>query len=326
MLGDKVRVQQKVISDYTDDQLLFLKQMGVRYVYVMFKDEHTNYDSVMRFLDRLDHFGLAATDGGNTSLYKNPAIHLALPGRDEAIARYNAFNRALGKAGIPVVYMTWEPNQVLTSRFAVGEETRGAIGRIVDIKELETHPYSHGRLYTKEEMWDNFQYFLDRVLPVCEEANVKIALHPNDPPVACLKGISNLITSTEDYKHAFELSGNSPYLGMKMCIGCWLEGGNQFGDVLKDIQYFVERKKILIVHFRNVSATVPYFEETLLEDGYMDMYNVMKQFVIADYDGTIHIDHVPIYAESCGGEDSSIAYSLGYMKALLKCAMRDVNS
>ncbi|MEG0216251.1 MAG: hypothetical protein RR685_09000, partial [Hungatella sp.] len=85
MLGDKVRVQQKVISDYTDDQLLFLKQMGVRYVYVMFKDEHTNYDSVMRFLDRLDHFGLAATDGGNTSLYKNPAIHLALPGRDEAI-------------------------------------------------------------------------------------------------------------------------------------------------------------------------------------------------------------------------------------------------
>ncbi|MBT9780109.1 D-mannonate dehydratase [Clostridium sp. MCC353] len=325
MLGTKIRVQHKVISDYTDEQLLFLTQMGVKYVYVMFKDEHTDYDSVMRFMERLDKFGLVATDAGNTAIYKNAAMHLALPGRDEAIQRYNDFNRVLGKAGIRIVYMTWEPNQVLTTRFGVGEHTRGAIGRIVDIKELETHPYSHGRLFTKEEMWDNFKYFLDRVLPVCEEANVKIALHPNDPPVACLKGISNLITSAEDYKHAFELAGNSPYLGMKMCIGCWLEGGDAFGNVLEDIKYFVEQKKVLIVHFRNVSGTVPYFEETLLEDGYMDMYKVMKQFVSCDYDGMMHVDHVPIYAQSCGGEDSSVAYSLGYMKALLNCAIAEVN-
>lgn len=325
MLGTKIRVQHKVVSDYTDEQLLFLTQMGVKYVYVMFKDEHTDYDSVMRFMERLNKFGLVATDAGNTALYKNAAMHLGLPGRDEAIQRYNDFNRVLGKAGIRIVYMTWEPNQVLTTRFGVGEHTRGAIGRIVDIKELETHPYSHGRLFTKEEMWDNFKYFLDRALPVCEEANVKIALHPNDPPVACLKGISNLITSAEDYKHAFELSGNSPYLGMKMCIGCWLEGGQGFGNVLEDIKYFVEQKKVLIVHFRNVSDTVPYFEETLLEDGYMDMYKVMKQFVSCDYDGLMHVDHVPIYAQSCGGEDSSVAYSLGYMKALLNCAIAEVN-
>ena len=103
---------------------------------------------------------------------------------------------------------------------------------MVEIGELEKRPYTHGRLYTKEEMWDNFKYFLDRTLPVCEEANVKIALHPNDPPVDCLVGISNLITSAEDYKHAFELAGNSPYLGMKMCIGCWLEGGDKFGNVM----------------------------------------------------------------------------------------------
>ena len=50
MLGTKIRVQHKVISDYTDEQLLFLTQMGVKYVYVMFKDEHTDYDSVMRFM------------------------------------------------------------------------------------------------------------------------------------------------------------------------------------------------------------------------------------------------------------------------------------
>ena len=98
---------------------------------------------------------------------------------------------------------------------------------------------------------------------------------------------SNLITSSADYKHAFELAGNSPYLGMKMCIGCWLEGGENFGNVLEDIKYFVENKKVLCVHFRNVSSPMPQFEETLLEDGYMNMYEIMKAFVKADYDGVL---------------------------------------
>lgn len=320
MAEPKMKVQCMVESDYTDEQLLFLTQMGIRYVYVMFKDEHSNYGSVMRFMERLDRFGLTAMDAGNNNIYKSDKIHLGLPGRDEDIKRYNDFNRILGKANIPVVYMTWEPNRVLTTKFAVGKYTRNAVGRIVDIDELKTHPYSHGRLYTTDEMWDNFKYFLDRVLPVCEEANVKIALHPNDPPVPCLKGISNLITTAADYKKAFELSGNSPYLGMKMCVGCWLEGGDAFGNLMEDIKYFVEQKKVFIVHFRNVSSTVPYFEETLLEDGYMDMYQVMRQFAACGYDGAIHVDHVPGYVEACGGQWSSLAYSTGYMKALLSCA------
>lgn len=325
MLGSKIKVQSKVVSDYTDEQLLFIKQMGVKYVYVMFKDEHTDYDSVMKFLERLKKFDLTVTDAGNVHLYKNDKIHLGLPGRDEAIEAYNRFNRILGKAQIPVAYMTWEPNQVLTTRYGVGEQTRGGIGRIVDLEELKNRPYSHDRLYTKEEMWENFKYFLDRVLPVCEEANVKIALHPNDPPVDCLLGISNLITSADDYRHAFELSGNSPYLGMKMCIGCWLEGGKKFGNIMEDIKYFVENKKVFLVHFRNVSSTMPYFEETLLEDGYMDMYELMKQLVRYDYDGSIHVDHVPIWGKSIGGDNASWAYSTGYMKALLNCAATELN-
>ncbi len=325
MLGDQIKVQDKVVSDYTDEQLMFLKQMGLKYVYVMFKDEHTDYDSVMKFVDRLHKFGLTPTDAGNTHIYKCDKIHLGLPGRDEAIERYNRFNRILGKAGIPIVYMTWEPNQVLTSRWGVGEHTNGAVARIVDIDELKTHPYTHGRLYTKDEMWENFKYFLDNVLPVCEEANVKIALHPNDPPVDCLLGISNLITSAADYRHAIELSGNSPYLGLKMCFGCWLEGGEGFGNLMEDIKYFVENKKVFLVHFRNVSGTVPYFEETLLEDGYGDMYGLMKQLVRCDYDGCIHVDHVPIWGESVGGSNSALAYSIGYMKALLNCAKAELN-
>lgn len=325
MLGDKIKVQSKVVSDYTDEQLLLIKQMGIENVFVIFRPADTDYDFVMRFTERLRSFGLTINDAGCVELYKNEKIHLGLAGRDEAIEAYNAFNRILGKAGIPIGYMTWEPNQVLTTRFDVGEHTRGGIGRIVDIDELKTHPYSHGRLYTKEEMWDNFSYFLERALPVCQEANIKIALHPNDPPVDCLLGISNLITSAADYKHAFELAGNSPYLGMKMCLGCWLEGGQNFGNIMEDIQYFIQEQKVLLVHFRNVSAPGAYFEETLLEDGYQDMYKLMQQLVRCDYDGAIHVDHVPVWTKAAGGETPSWAYSTGYLKALLTCAKESQN-
>ena len=149
MLGEHLKIQSRVNSDYTDEQLLLIKEMGIKYVYVIFSDEDSNYESVMRFMDRLDKFGLTCTDAGNVGIYKSPAIHLGLPGRDEAIERFNDFNRVLAKAGIHIGYMTWEPNKVLTSKWAVGEYTRGAVARIVDIDDLAKRPYTHGRLYTK---------------------------------------------------------------------------------------------------------------------------------------------------------------------------------
>lgn len=320
-----MRVQYCVNSGCSDDELLFIRQLGIDYVYVLFEDNHTDYDSVMFFMERLKKHGLTATDGGNTRIYKNPSIHLGLEDRDDRIQDYINFNRILVKAGIMIGYATWEPNQVLTTAFSVGKHTRGAVGRIVDIDELKTHPNSHGRVYEKDEIWANFEYFLKAVLPECEQTGMKIALHPNDPPVPVLKGIYNLIHSSNDYRRAFELSGNSPYLGMKLCTGCWLEGGKKhFGDLLEDIRSFVGEGKVYIVHFRNVSATIPRFEETLLEDGYMDMYAVMKQLVSCGYGGLIHVDHVPRYVESCGGNYSSFAYSFGYMKALLHSAEKEL--
>ncbi|MCI8624136.1 MAG: D-mannonate dehydratase [Provencibacterium sp.] len=313
-----MRVQYCVRSHCTDDELHFIKHLGIDYVYVMFDDNHTDYDSVMFFMDRLKKAGLTATDGGNTNIYKNPSIHLGFDDRDGKIEDYIRFTRILAKAGIKIGYATWEPNQVLTTKWDVGEHTHGAVARIVDIEELKTHPNSHGRVFEKEEIWANFKYFLDAVLPVCEELDFKLALHPNDPPVPMLKGIYNLIHSSDDYRHAFDLAGDSDRLGIKLCTGCWLEGGTEhFGDLLYDIEEFVRRGKVLIVHFRNVSDTIPYFEETLLEDGYMDMYTVMKKLVDCGYNGMIHVDHVPRYPESCGGDHASFAYSYGYMKALL---------
>jgi len=321
-----IKVQQQVFSDCSDDYLLFLTQMGIRNVNVMFRDQHTDYDSVMGTMERLKKYGLTVNDAGNRTIYKNAAIHLGLAERDRGIEEYLRFTRILAKAGVPVTYMTWEPNGVLTTAYGVGEYTRNGIARLVDVDQLSTLPYSHGRFYTKDEMWENFKYYLDCVLPECESLGMKIALHPNDPPVPHLRGISNLIISADDYRKAFSLAHNSPSLGMKLCVGCWLEGGDSFGSLLDDIRYFVEQDKVLSVHLRNVSSCGNHFEETLLEDGYMDMLEVVKTFAASGYSGPMTVDHVPEYVASCGGKESGYAYSIGYMKALIHCAQDIVQS
>ena len=102
---------------------------------------------------------------------------------------------------------------------------------------------------------------------------------------------------------------------MEFCTGCWLEGGQDFGDLFGAIRYFQEQKKIFIVHFRNVSAPLPEFVETFLDDGYMDMYEVMKVFCEVEYDGTMILDHTPKMVGD--PEDrASTAYAIGYMRAL----------
>ena len=251
-------------------------------------------------------------------------MHLGMEGQDEAIRKYNAFTRVMGRCQIPICSLAWQPDGAVRSYKKVGQYTRGSVSGIVDMKELETREVSHGRTFEKKEIWENFRYFLERTLPVCEEAGVKMALHPNDPPVSCVMGVSSLICSTEDFKRAFELAGNSPYLGIKLCVGCWLEAGEKFGSLMEDIETFVKQGKVLAVHFRNLSSPLPYFEEVLLEDGYADMYGIMKQLVRCGYDGLISVDHAAAGVSQFGGMAGAYGYSTGYMKGLLKAAEMEV--
>lgn len=230
----------------------------------------------------------------------------------------------MGQCKIPICSLAWQPDGAVRSYKRVGQYTRGSVSGIVDMTEIEKRELSHGRIYSEEEIWDNFKYFLDRTLPVCEKAGVKMALHPNDPPTACVMGVSSLIYNSEGFKRAFELAGNSPYLGMKLCVGCWLEAGDAFGNLMEDIRYFVELGKVLAVHFRNLSAPMPYFEEVLLEDGYADMYRIMKQLVRYGCDALISVDHVAHGVPEFGGMAGAYGYSTGYMKGLLYAAEREI--
>lgn len=318
-----MKVQVPVSSAISDEQLQFIREIGINYAAVTFSYEDTNYDAVARLQERMAKYDITITDGGCNELFKCASIHLGKEDRDQAIDRYNDFTRVLGRAGIPIGFIAWQPNGIVRTRKGAGHHTRGAVSFIADMSEISARPIANGREYGEQEIWENFKYFLDKALPVCEEANVRIALHPNDPPAESLLGVHSLIYNSECYRRAFALTNNSAYLGMKLCVGCWLEGGEMFGNLMDDIKEFALQDKILSVHFRNVSSPMPYFEETLAEDGYADMYVIMQQLVHSGYKGVISVDHAFFNPDVMGGYLTSLGCFTTYMKGLLHAALAE---
>ena len=158
-------------------------------------------------------------------------------------------------------------------------------------------PLTHGRKYSKEELWENYTYFIRQIAPVAEEAGVRIGIHPDDPPVPELGGIPRHIFGTFDgYVQALEIA-NSPAIGVCLCCGTWMEGGKHTGkDVFEAARGFAKMGKLWKIHFRNVTAPIPYFVETYIDNGYTDMWKLMKTLVDVDFRGNLIADHVPAMA------------------------------
>lgn len=315
-----MNVQIPISTAETDDNLSFIRQMGIEYVSLSLRLEEIEYDTLIRVKERLLKYNINISDVFCTPMQKNKIIQLGLQGRDAEIDLFNQMLRVLGKVGIAFTSVAWQPNGILRTGFKAGQYTRGGISMSADMNEIYARSNANGREYSEQEIWGSFKYFLDRVLPVSEETGVRLALHPSDPPAACMAGVPSLIYNTETLKKALEMADNSRALGIKLCVGCWLEAGDDFGDLMEDIRMFCRQDRILCVHFRNVSSTMPYFEETLAEDGYANMYAIMKHLVACDCSAVISIDHAFKGNDSTGGQLGSFAYPTGYLKGLMHSA------
>ncbi len=316
-----IKIAAQISPEPSEEDLQFVRQMGVEYVVMWTHGESANYDYFASRRELFEDAGLKIYGFGNGSVHNQDALVLNLPNRDEKIEEYKRYIRALGKAGIPHTTYAHMANSVWSTE---PENTRGgAMARAFDLdKAQQQRPMTHGRKYTEEEVWDNFTYFIKAVAPVAEEAGVMIGIHPDDPPGPALGGIPRCIFSSfEGYKRALEIA-DSPNVGLCLCVGCWLEGGEQMGkDVLETIRYFGERDKIFKVHFRNVNTTLPHFVETFLDNGYMDMYKVMKALREVNFKGVAIPDHIPGMTDN---HKVGMSYTIGYMKALLQRANEEV--
>jgi mannonate dehydratase len=325
--GIKLSVQ--VPADPSDDDLRFVAQLGVDYVNIPSGGESATLENYLRLRRRVESAGLKIWNIGNSNVHNMEEVTLNLPGRDRKIEEYKTYLRNLGKVGIHYTTYAHMGNGIWST---ARESTRGgAPSRAFDLSRANEGvwagktfkgPLTHGRVYSQKEIWDNYAYFIKAVVPVAVQEGIRIGIHPDDPPVPELGGVSRCIFSSFDgYKRALEIA-DSPNVGICLCVGCWLEGGKLMGkDVLETIRYFGGQGRIFKVHFRNVNAPLPHFVETFLDNGYMDMYKVMKALREVDFDGVVIADHVP---GMVGGPRPATAYSIGYMRALLERANAEV--
>jgi mannonate dehydratase len=312
----------------TDDELLFLKQMGAEYVSVGSTPDLRTAEGFLQIKKRYADAGITVWNIGNMSVHNMPEVTLNLPGRDKKIEEYKQYLRNLGQAGIYYTTYAHMGNGIWSSGRAT---IRGAGAREFDMASPNKvgvwgdakffEPLSHGRKFSPEEIWDNYTYFIRQVAPVAEENSVRIGIHPDDPPVPELAGVPRCIfASYEGYKHAMEIA-NSPNVGICLCCGCWNEGGRALmhKDPAEMIRAF-GADKIWKIHFRNVSAPLPHFVETFMDNGYYDMSKIMTALVEVKFDGIVILDHTP---DVVGGHYPEQAYGFAYMKALMNRALAE---
>jgi mannonate dehydratase len=326
--GVKISVQSSAVP--TDDELLFLKQLGAEYVSIGAPPELRTAEGFIQIKQRYASAGITVWNIGNTSVHNMQEVTLNLPGRDAKIEEYKNYLRNLGKAGIRYTTYAHMGNGIWSSGRG---SCRGASAREFDMASPNKvgvwdnvkfyPPLSHGREFTKEEIWDNYTYFIRQVVPVAENEGVRIGIHPDDPPEPVLAGVPRCIFGNfEGYKRALEIA-SSPNVGMCLCCGTWLEGGPLMGKSVVDTIHYFGAQKVWKIHFRNVSAPLPHFVEAFMDNGYMDMDKITRALVEIKFDGIMILDHTP---DMLGGHYAQTAYGVAYMKDSLKRAREEVGS
>jgi len=303
------------------DMMTWYKQMGLEDVTVWTDPPNDNAEFYTATKKVYAENGIDVYGMGNGAVHNQDKIVLNLPGRDEKVEEYLKHLRNLGKAGIHYTTYAHMGNGIWDS--PNGTTRGGAVARTLNINgdhwgrwnsARYRPPLSHGREFTEDELWDNWTYFIKKAAPVAEENNVRIGIHPDDPTgLPTIAGVPRLFSSFERYKKALDIA-KSPNVGLCLCVGSWMEGGAATGKTAEEmIEYFGKQKKIWKVHFRNIDKPLPYFTETFVDNGYTNMYKLMKALKKVNYDGVLFPDHVP--RMSIGGQ-ADWAFSVGYIKAL----------
>ena len=301
----------------SEDDLALLRHAGVDAVSIWTGIENATYEFMSETRRRLEANGVQVYNIGIIDLHCDPTIVLGLDGVDKKIEQYKNYLTNLGRAGIHYTTYAHMANikvQMVPGYYQTARVTArgGATTREFDLEVAKKLPLSHGKVYPEDHIWATFTKFIRAVMPAAERAKVRIGLHPDDPPVDMLGGVARIFRNFDGFERAIQIA-DSENFGLCLCIGTWAEGGKLMGkDPLEMIRYFGKKKRIFKVHFRNVDQPLPKFREVFVDEGYLDMYQVMRGLREVNFDGIIIPDHVP----GGGYAQSNASYTLGYMKAL----------
>lgn len=312
------------VNELTEENLLFTRQCGLEDILMntpkMPTTERWEYDDLMRLRDRAESFGVRLICLENVPNSYFDKIMLGLPGREDQLIHMQATVRNMGKAGIPILGYHWMPSHVWRTERQLPIRG-GAVSNSFQYDKVKDAPLTHDRVFTAEEMWANYDWYLSRMLPVCEEAGVRMAIHPDDPPVPMLGGVARIFCDIEGFQRAME-THPSPMHGLDYCHGCWSEMRGGAG-IIESLEYFGTRGRIFYVHLRDVQGSADDFTECFIEEGNSDIYYVLKKLKDLNFNGFIIDDHVPHLVNDTPYGHRGRAYAIGYIKAMLTVISRE---
>jgi len=311
-----------------DDRWELARQMGVEYAHphsamgtagLGSRDDRTShapadYDGLLRLVNAFGNAGLEVPVIGSCGTMSD-ATRLGREGRDEEIDAFCEVVRNAGRLDVPVVTYSWM-TRFWWMRTDRRVPLRGGSLTTEYVHEQSERGPPEDVDATEEDLWENLEYFLERVVPVAEEAGVKLALHPDDPPLSPVRGVPRIINSPEAYERVLELYPSEAN-GISFCVGNFVAMG---ADVPGAIRQFADH--IHYAHFRDVEGDAGEFVEVWHDEGPTDMLEVMRTFREVGFDGPMRPDHVPTMQgesnERPGYEMNGRIFAVGYMRGLLE--------
>lgn len=290
-------------------------QLGVKYAVTKAAPELSHlaapyeFDSLKSICDNFKENGLKlyALEGDEFDMSR---IKLGLPGRDEDIAKYKEMLKNMGKLGIKLICYNFMAGIGWYRTNIRMPERGGAITSGFNIAHAKKIPLK----ISQEQLWDNYRYFINAVMPTAEKYGVKMGLHPDDPPIAELLGYSRIFINADAYRRAMKMS-DSPSHGITFCQATFNVMGE---DVFSLIEEFGE--KIFFLHFRDSIGCSNAFCETFHDNGPTDMVKLLKWTARFAPNCIIRADHTPTMAgegdENTGYTINGNLFAVGYIRGI----------
>jgi mannonate dehydratase len=240
------------------------------------------------------------------------------PEREAELEKFLQAIRNLGALDVRVVCYNW---MAFFSWFRTSFTTRirgGALTSSFEGHLVENAPEARTERIGREQLWENLRWFLERAIPVCEKAGVRLAMHPDDPPIPKIMGVPRLMGSIEGFDRLVSLV-ESEANGICFCQGNF---SAMQVDMVAAIRRYADKGLVHFVHFRDVKGEANDFVEMFHDEGQTDMFAAMRAWHDAGYKGVMRPDHAPaMYGDpniNPGYESRGRLFAIGYMKGLLE--------
>jgi mannonate dehydratase len=247
------------------------------------------------------------------------------PQRPQQIEKVKTIIRRMGEAGIPALGYNFSLagvcGRVTAPLGRGGAVTLGMDGPADDV------PIPRGTIWnmiydrnpppgalpsiSPEQLWQRLEGFLEEVMPVAEQAGVRLAAHPDDPPMPTMRRQPRLVYQPQMYQRLIDLAP-SPSNALELCVGTMAEmtGGNLYDA----IDAYSKQDRIAYIHLRNVIGKVPHYRETFIDEGEVDMIRILAILHRNHFDGVVIPDHTP--QMTCAAPwHAGMAHTLGFMLA-----------